>query len=124
VGIDTVKLVPFNVHAFCAHGTRSWTLAFGSRGDGLRLWLSFADSPSGHASVLAEISDERQIDAIIERIADLTMRARDVAIELLDLLTTLAMQAPEDGCKAFLLDRLDEWIARTRHARVTQGHVA
>ncbi len=118
-----MKFVPLNVHAFCAQGSRSWTLAFGSRGDGLRLWLAMSED-TGIARVVAEISEPRQMDAIIDRIADMAMRACDVAIEFFDLLSTLAGDVPDENCKAFLVARMEEWIARTRHSRAVQGNVA
>lgn len=118
-----MKLVPLHVHAFCAHGAGSWALAFGFRADGLRLWLSSADDIGG-ARVVAEISEPRQMDAIVDRIGDRAMAARDVAVELFDLLCTLAGNPPEDECKAYLLARMEEWIERTRLARVAHGNVA
>jgi hypothetical protein len=118
-----MKFVPLNVHAFCAHGSCSWTLAFGSRGGGLSLWLAYADGGAA-AHVIADISTPRQIDAIVERIADLTMPTRTVAIELFDLLSTLAGESIDDNCTEFLIARMDEWIARTRQARVVRGNVA
>ena len=118
-----MKFVPLNVHAFCAQGARSWALAFGSRGGGLRLWLSAAEGV-GTARVVAEISEPRQIDAIVDRIGDMAMTTRDVAVELFDLLSTLAGNPPEDHCKAFLVSRMEEWIVRTRMARVEHGNVA
>ncbi len=118
-----MKLTPLNVHAYCASGGMGWTVGFGYRGDGLSLWLAcaFDDEP---ADVVAEISEERRVDAIVERIADRSLDAETVAREQFDLLLTLADVRPDDECSAFLMARITEWIARTRAARMEPGRAA
>jgi hypothetical protein len=121
-----VKFVPLNVHAYCARVGRSWTLGFGWRGDGLSLFLMCADETASdpNAKVVAQIREARQIDAVVDRIADVSSNAQDVAIELFDLLVTLAMDFPDPDCKRYLVERMSQWIMRNRSSRLERGNAA
>jgi hypothetical protein len=121
-----VKFVPLNVHAYCARAGRAWTLGFGWRGDGLSLFLMCADETASdpNSKVIAQIREARQIDAVVDRIADVSSNAQDVAIELFDLLVTLAMDFPDPDCKRYLVERTSQWIMRNRSSRLEQGNAA
>jgi hypothetical protein len=121
-----VKFVPLNVHAYCARAGRSWTLGFGWRGDGLSLFLMCADETASdpEPKVVAQIREARQIDAVVDRIADVSTNAKDIAIELFDLLVTLAMDFPDPDCKQYLVERMSDWIMRNRSSRLERGNAA
>jgi hypothetical protein len=121
-----MRFVPLNVHAHCARAGRSWTLGFGSRGDGLSFFLTCADETAldPNPKIIAQIREARQVDAVIERIADVSTNAKDIAIELFDLLVTLAMDFPDPECKEYLVERLTEWIMRNRSSRLERGNAA
>jgi hypothetical protein len=121
-----VKFVPLNVHAYCRHADKSWTLGFGSRGDGLSLFLTCADEAATDPSptMLAQIIETRQVDAVIDRIADVSTTANEVAVELFDLLITLASDIPDPDCAHYLTERLTQWILRNRSSRLERGNAA
>ncbi len=121
-----MKFVPLNVHAYCRHADKSWTLGFGSRGDGLSLFLTCADEVARDAAprVVAQIVETRQVDAVVDRIADVSTSAGDVAVELFDLLITLASDVPDPDCNRYLIERMTAWILRNRSSRLERGNAA
>ena len=74
--------------------------------------------------IVAQIRETRQVDAVIERIADVSTNAKDIAVELFDLLVTLAMDFPDPDCKHYLVERLSEWIVRNRGSRLERSNAA
>ena len=121
-----MKFLPLSVHAHCAGADILWCLSFGFRSSvRLSLCLS-AMQASGcvDEAIVAEIDDGRQIDAIADRMADAALPPRDVAVELFDLLLTLAKTTPDDDCGRYLVDRMADWIVLNRAARVPNGNAA
>lgn len=118
--------MPLNVHAHCARAGRSWTLGFGSLGDGLSFFLTCADETAADSNpkIVAQIRETRQVDAVIDRIADVSTNAEDIAVELFDLLVTLAMDFPDPDCKHYLVERLTEWILCDRSSRLERSNAA
>ena len=121
-----MRFVPLNVHAHCARAGRSWTLGFGSHGEGLSFFLTCADETAAdpNPKIVAQIRETRQVDAVIERIAVVSTSAKDIAVELFDLLVTLALDFPDPDCKRYLIERLSEWIIRNRSSRLERGNAA
>ncbi len=121
-----MKFLPLSVHAHCADTDTLWCLSFGFRSN-VRLSLCLSAMPAGghvEEAIVAEIDDVRQIDAIADRMADMSSPPRDVAEELFDLLLTLAKTAPDDDCAHYLVNRMADWIALNRAARVPNGNAA
>ena len=74
--------------------------------------------------MVAEIGEQRQVDAIIARVGDDSIQPQELAIELMDLLLTLAADKPSEECIGFLTWRLREWVEASRRSRITHHFVA
>ena len=113
---------PRPLQLYCDSDDCTWSLSL----DGRVFRLSFeprqGSSASGEKTV-AEIREPRQVDAVISRIGDCSIAPQQVAIELMDLLLTLATQKPSEESISFLVWRLREWVAESRRA-CNGGHAA
>lgn len=100
-----------------------WNLSFkGTDSNNAQLTLTLCKLGSGEAAAaIAEIKHPEQIGALIDRVRDVEDDAHPLAVELLDLLFTLAARYPSPDCVAFLVWRLCVWISENRRlARVSK----
>jgi hypothetical protein len=101
----------------CDDDGHQWCLTFDG---GRAVCLSFdwhGDNESDDGIIAAEISDPRQVAAIIERIRHHDGNdAHTLAVEIFDLLLTLSPMKPAESCSEFLVWRLREWINDNRRA--------
>jgi hypothetical protein len=99
-----------------------WNLSFsGVDANSALLRLTLCAPGSETVSITAEITQPRQIGALIDRVRDVDDDAHALAGELLDLLFTLAVKSPRPDCVAFLVWRLCVWISENRRvARISK----
>ncbi|MEP6484843.1 MAG: hypothetical protein ABJB01_10360 [Rudaea sp.] len=119
---------PQPLHIFCDDGDSTWSLFLEMR-DGtaraLRLSVApLAQTGSRSGTVVGEIREARQIDAVMARVADPNVSPKELSEELIDLLVTLARERPGKECVEFLRWRLCEWIAENRRSRFNGVHAA
>jgi hypothetical protein len=122
-----MKFIPLQIQVSCLSADRAWLLSFGlneTDGMSLRLTRASASDRTCDKTVVAEIADPRQVCAIVDRIADVSMNEETLARELFDLLLTLASDSPGADCSRYLVHRLAEWIAQNRLSRLGRGHAA
>jgi len=118
------------LQVFCDDVNCTWSLSLESSGDGvsaLRLSNAPLELTGARAGrLMAEIRDQRQVEAMVARVTDPAEPPSDLAIELIDLLITLSPEKPSTECLDFMRWRLCEWIVENRRGRVLQqqGNVA
>jgi hypothetical protein len=119
---------PQPLQVFCDDDNCTWSLSLDTTGgDASALRLSVAPMAQRGArrgTIVAEIRDPRQIDAVVARLADETVNPTQLAQELMDLLMTLAEVLPGPECIEFLQWRLCEWIADNRRSHFNGKNVA
>ncbi len=105
--------------------TGHWGLSFnGVDANNAQLQLTLCTLRSETVAIVAEITEPRQIGALIDRVRDLDDNALALARELLDMLFTLAARCPRPECAAFLVWRLCVWISENRRAARVSKYAA
>ncbi len=123
-----MKTHPLQV--FCEDVNFTWALSLESTGDGVsalclsKAPLELTGARAGRA--VAEIRDQRQVDAMVVRVADPSEPPSELAVELIDMLVTLSQEKPSPECLDFMRWRLCEWIVENRRGQQVQqqGNVA
>jgi hypothetical protein len=123
---DTMNPQP--LHVFCDDGDSTWSLFLETGGDtarALRLSVApVAQTGARSGTIVGEIREARQIDAVIARVADAGVPPKELSEELIDLLVTLAREQPSNECIEFLRWRLCEWVVENRRSRFNDEYAA
>lgn len=119
---------PSPLKIYCDSVDQTWSLSLEttrSEGRAFRLACGpLIQKGSAPEEIVAEIREPRQVDAVIARVGDAAVDAQDLAVELMDLLLTLAVNKPTDDCVAFLTWRLCEWVIASRRNDSNNGYFA
>ena len=118
------------LQVFCDDVNCTWSLSLESSGDGVSA-LCLSNAPleltgARAGRLMAEIRDQRQVEAMVARVTDPAEAPSDLAVELIDLLVTLSPELPSTECLDFMRWRPCEWIIENRRGREVQqqGNVA